>query len=356
MLEKIWQNFGQSTFTHLGRNDRIVDWALKLREERELRPIENIILLGSGIIEPFTIAALPRARAAKVRAVEINPQLLQLGEDIKAARAIPWQKIAEVSLNPGRPNRDLKDRAKLAFGLKRLEKLGSRENLGLGFNEDRLQVAQEVASRVQFVDQDALSALRDITDADIIGDFFLQVNINKDESPNLGLNYTRQLVDAASQALASDGLYLIGDTGKNLPVTLGHLARTPRARLHICSLVHAANLGDRFITSSYLVVSKMEEPDSEEMIEAARQNIANKPGLRELKVIEENLSLDELSAITRTRLNLAYVLTRKASIAWNTVDDLQQSLSQLIPEPDSQFSQTIILPAQKSELEYADLN
>jgi SAM-dependent methyltransferase len=351
MQEDIWQNFGKSTFTHIGRNDRVVDWALRYREARGLSSIQSIVLLGSGVIEPFTLAALPSSKAARVIAVEINPQLLQLGVDIKAGKAISWQKIAELSKNPGRPNRDLTDRQRLIYGLKRLEEVGSKENLGVGFNEDYLQASREVAAKVQFIDQDAITALQQFNDLEMIGDFFLQANLNKTEEPGMGLNYTQQLVDVASRTLAPDGIYLIGDTGKNLPITFDHLAQISKAKLQFSSLSHAVNLGKSYITSSYLVVSKMEDISNKGMIEAARWNITNRPHLKDLQVREENVSVADLAAITKTRLLLAYISTGKNGIAWNSADDLQKSLSHLVPEPASSFSQTIVLPAQKTELE-----
>jgi hypothetical protein len=349
VIEHVWRESGPSTFTHVGRNDGAVNWGLSYRQERGFPPAQLIVLLGCGAVEPFTIAALPRARTARVVAVEIDPGLLELAEQIKAGASLPWNRVAQISKNPRIPNRDLNDRVKVETGLRVLGALGSLDNLGPGFDEVQMRVARSVADRVEFVGEDALSAIRRISNADIIGDFFLQVNVNKSLTLD-GPAYTMQLAESASRALASHGLYLIGDTGANLPTTLGHLAQLSETRLNLSSLAHAAQvLGGYFVSSSYLVVSKLEDIDGDGLIELARKNIASEAAARHVRLAEETVTVRELASIVRDRLNFAFVSSGAGGLAWNSVGQTAETLRRLAPVLHAQYSPTIIIPAQKPE-------
>lgn len=353
-----WQEFDPSTFTFIGRNDAAVKWALDFRWEHRLPQPKVVWLLGSGVIEPFTIAALPGMERASVIAVETNPDLLAIAAEIKKGRGIPWEIIAEKSQNPGRENSDLQNPSRIIGGLGRLRGLGSLANLGPGFDQKEMQVSEEVRRRVLFYNGDAEEFLREAVggEVDIIGDFFLQVNINKHPK---GSKYTREMVSRSLESLNADGFLIIGDTGKNLPQTLDHFgALATRGQLNLASMVHAVNFGSGFASSHYLLASKLSDfPDRDQIATSVARRLA---GSRfwPLNIRESNGGIHVLwDACNDGDLNIAFVegdKDRDRPTTWNsTMYSAEKAIEAIVPEKADEFSEEIIFPAQKPHLSKA---
>lgn len=351
----IWQEFDPSTFTHIARNDIVFNWAIDFRREGKYPKAETIWLLGSGVVEPFTIAALPGMEKSTVIAVDINPDLVAMAEDLKKGSAILWDEIGKKSLNPGRPNNDFSDRGRLERYFSVLSQLRSLGNLGAGFNLDQMQVSPTVAARVVFIQKDALSFLQETEGAgpDIIGDFFLQLNINKHVE---GPNYSRAMIGEALQKLHQNGFYIIGDTGRNLPKTLASLAENDlHGRLNIASMVHAVNFGTGFTTSHYLVSSKYESlTGSQTVYQRVNERMEGRI-FQAFSPITEQTDVASLSEITTKRINLVYLSDDGSSlnepVAWNSKLSQSEVFPKVVPEKGDEFSEnTGLIPAQKPYL------
>ena len=340
-----------STFTHIGRNDRVVSWALNRRRQRSLAPPTRILLLGSGVVEPFTIAALPSASQAQILAVDVDPNLMRLGERLQSGDPVPWSAIAEHSHNAGQANRDLLERARLLSGLRLLEALGSTGRGQLRATPEYLAVDPELGSRVEFIQSDALTVVEAMRNVDFVGDFFLQVNINKDDGSKWGRNYSTKLTGAAVAALAQDGVYVIGDTNRNLPTTLGNIATLSDPLLKVCSLAHAAQLApNTFVASWYLVLDKGSPWRYLDLIEEVKDHVTQLTVLTEQSISQELLTVSQLAILSEDRLNYAFVATNdNRGIAWSSNEDSTIALARLTALGNSEFSEAIALPAQKPD-------
>lgn len=199
-LETRWLQHEPSTYSYLGRNDAAVSWLLEQKSKVGHSPSRTIVILGSGMIEPFTVAALPEAHNAQVIAVEIEKDLVDLGNEIKSGKKTSWSEVAEVSRHPGTQNSHLLDVKRIQKGLITLRKLGSLNTLGDGVTEETFQVPESLASRITFVNSDSLSAVKTLDDLDLICDFFVHTNINK--SGEEGVSYTRVLIEEAVERLS----------------------------------------------------------------------------------------------------------------------------------------------------------
>ncbi|HYD34993.1 MAG TPA: hypothetical protein VD999_02910 [Vitreimonas sp.] len=336
-----WLQHEPSTYSYIGRNDAAVNWLLSQKEKTRQSACKTIIILGSGMIEPFTIAALPRAREAQIVAVEIEESLVKLGNKVKAGEKVTWEQVAGVSRHPGTHNHQLLELGRVQQGLSRLRGLGSLEALGEGVDESTFHVSQQLRDRVTFVNSDSLSGLKSLGDADLICDFFVQTNINKSGEP--GVKYTEELIEEAMAHLSAQGIYLIGDTGYNHKHTLHHIARLAEARINAGSLVHIINKGNSFSSSWYLAVSKSDLLSNDE-INGIRGKIANFSETTGLQIQEARLSNNELAASIDQALYLAYLADAEGLITWSTVEPLPQALLHLATQPDAEFGETIVFP------------
>ncbi|MFH0773563.1 MAG: hypothetical protein V1922_04610 [bacterium] len=343
----------QSTFTHIARNDAAVGHIMRYRKEHRMPSVRNVWIIGSGAIEPFTLAALEGLSSAHVYAIEINPSLVGIGEQIKRGNAIPWSTIAEYSHNPGRPNSDLTDTRRLQRGLDKLKALGSLGRLGGGFNTTTMQVNPAVADRVTFIHDDALSAMRDKRDIDLIVDCFARVNMNKKQGLGPMYAYTNQLTSDVLQSLATHGMYLIGDTGKSLPATVGSFMGNVNGDVNWGSLVHVVHREPgTFLTSHYTLASSMERLDTADILERAQQHILSHPHYYGRSITETN-SLPHLQEqLYSGQVNLAYI--RDAQGSGVSINIPSQGLFALAREKGTEFSPPadergsgIIFPPQK---------
>ncbi len=339
--ELAWLQHESSTYTYVGRNDVAVNWVLQQKEKIGHNPCKKIIILGSGVIEPFTIAALPQAQHAQVIAVEIESDLVDLGNQIKSGKKVSWEEVAQLSRHPETINNQLLEAERIKKGLEKLKTLGSFHLLGKGVSVDSFQVPPALASRVSFVNSDSLTALRDLQDADVICDFFVQTNINK--SGSSGITYTQELVAQAIKSLSESGTYLIGDTGYNHQNTLSHMATLAEARINAGSLVHIINKGDSFSSSWYIAISRGELLTSDDIthIRERVEALAQSTGL---EIQEVRHTISELATDVNRVLYLAYVASEKEVIAWSTVDPLSQALLRLAGKPEDEFGATIVFP------------
>ena len=349
-----WFNFEKpSTFTHIARNDRAVDWISGYRQEHKMPTIRKVGIIGSGMVEPFTLAALPGLSSAQIFAIEINPELVYLGEQIKKGKAIPWSNIAGSSHNPEMENSDFTDPKRLRSGLDRLKALGSLDKLGNGFNTRTMQVASAVADRVIFIHDDALQAMKMQKDSDLVVDCFVRVNMIKMKT--LGPEYTKELTTVALQSLAENGMYLIGDTGASLPATLGDFTKTLSGNVNCASLVHVVQIGpDRLITSHYTVASLMEGLDTDDLQNQARAHVvSHSPNVyKDYTITVDSLAQVYDQLVTLGLVNLAYVGgPKKKGLAINMPI---QGLFKLVPNEGDEFSPPadekgngIIFPPQK---------
>jgi len=348
----IWQEFDPSTFTFVGRNDIAVNWTIDYRCKNSLSPIKKILLLGSGAVEPFTLAAL--SSDFRVTAVEINEGLVDLANMVKRGDKIPWDLVAERSLNPGRPNTDFLDSTKLKRSMSVLKDLGSLSRLGTDFDLEGMSVSPNVRDRVTFVKTDALSALRvnpDRKHLDLIGDFFLRVNINKHDS---GPNYSASMLRESFDCLGENGMLLIGDTGKNLPVTYRQFSYfNTLGRLNLTSVVHFVNFGSGKTTSHYLLATKLSDfPGSDAIKQDLRCRLKENDTLRKLSPVEKRGSVMDQVKSSSEKINIAFVDSGKPdeSSGWNSSGKQTEALGSVVPEAGDEASETVIFPAQKLHL------
>lgn len=344
-LETRWLQHEPSTYSYLGRNDAAVSWLLQQKLRSGHTSSRTIVILGSGMIEPFTIAALPEAQNSHVIAVELEKDLVALGNELKSGRRASWSEVAAVSKHPGTQNSQLLDVRRIQKGLNTLGKLGSLDSFGGIVTTEAFQVPQDLADRVTFMNSDSLSAIKTLSDLDLICDFFVQTNINK--SGEEGVNYTRTLVEEAVERLSTQGVYLIGDTGYNHRHTLSHIAGLAEARINAGSLVHIINKGSNFSSSWYLAVSKGELLGSDE-IGGIRTRVDALAKTHDLEVQEVRLTNHELALRIDQNLYLAYLADAEGLITWSSVDPLPQALLHLAQKPEDEFGETIIFPGKKN--------
>jgi hypothetical protein len=348
----VWQEFDPSTFTFVARNDIAVNWVLNYREANRLPPTREVLLLGSGMVEPFTLAAL--SPDIKVTAVELNEDLIEIGESVKRGQKVLWDVVAEKALNPGRPNTDFLEEERLVRSLSVLEHLGSLEALGRGFGLEGIKVDPSVADRVTFIKADALSAVKILESKrfDLIGDFFLRVNVNKHKS---GPAYTAEMLRYSFDLLNDNGMLLIGDTGRNLPVTYQQFADLDTTgRLNLSSAVHFVNFGSGKTTSHYLLATKLTEfPSATWLASKAQNRLMNNPVLDALTPVAENSNPSLVAKASSERINLAYVDTGKAgeSYMWNSALSQAEAFDRIVPNAGDEASETIIFDAQKPYLQ-----
>lgn len=335
-----WAKHEPSTYSYVGRNDQSVDWVLRKREASDFFPCKKIVVLGSGVIEPFTIAAIPGAEAAEVIAVEIEGNLVGLGQRIKSGETISWQEIADISRHPGTDNSQLLQPARIRKGLEKLKRVGSLQVLGAGVNQDTFQIPQSVTDRVRFVNADSLSGIQGLSDADLICDFFVQTNINK--SGEDGLNYTRELIETAVAKLSNQGIYLIGDSGYNHPNTLKHISQIAEAQIGAGSLVHVINKGDRFSSSYYIALTKREFVSAADR-EQVNQKMASLNHQHDLDIKQEIQSTAELADDVERVLYFAYMSVDGQLTTWSTEMMLPQALLHLT-QVDPDFGEKILFP------------
>ena len=348
----VWQEFDPSTFTFLARNDVAVNWVNSYRAENGFSPIKEVLLLGSGVVEPFTLAAL--SSDFKVTAVEINEELVDLADRVKKGDKIPWDLVAEKSLNPGRPNTDFLERTRLERSMSVLKDLGSMQRLGIGFNLQGMSVSSEVRNRVTFLKADALSTIqRNLAEKyfDLIGDFFLRVNINKHKSGHV---YSASMLGASLNGLKDNGMLLIGDTGKNLPVTYQQFAdQDTSGRLNLVSVVHFVNFGSGKTTSHYLLATKLSDfPGSEAIRQDLRSHLKENDTLRKLSPVEEKGNVTDQVKSSSEKVNIAFIDSGKASdsTGWNSSRSQAEALGSIVPNGGDEASETLIFPAQKPHL------
>jgi len=340
---KNWIAHEPSTYSYLGRNDGCVNWMLINREQKGLPSPKKIALIGSGIIEPFTIAALPLALQSQIIAVEIDPKLVELARIIKNGDGIPWSDIAKKTQHPGVVNTQLTNPDRLTMGRNKLASLGSLRNLGPNFTNDVFQVESSVGDRVTYIPIDALSALKSLSNIDMICDFFVQVNINKDQEK--GIDYTRQMVKAALAALSPEGNYIIGDSGRNIPITLSHISERTNAVLNVSALVHAVNQMDKYSSSYYSVLGrkKMKPTIIRQTMKKNIDDIVNKFGL---PLTEQTITIDQLAELSASHVYFGFLGNEddNSGTVWYCPLPQKDTLAKLAPSKDIAFTDQIVFP------------
>ena len=354
-----FQVFDPSTFTHIGRNERAVAELLQARVMDGLPRIREVILLGSGVVEPFTIASLPWMRDAFIHAVDVNEYVVGIGQSIQKGEAIPWDVVGLISKNPDRPNSDFSEQERIRRGLIVLDEMGCLENLGEGFTDRQMQVAPDVRERVNFVHGKALEALNGQlaqVKPDFIGAFFMLLNINKDPDPEKGLNYSRAVIDRALDMLDSEGILMIGDTSLNLPKTYEQVTQSTKGNLNLSGMVHMVNFGRGVTSSHYVVASQMEPfPGVGAWIEVARTRISSNDRLfRAIQVQETGTNASELPERSSFRLNIGFVgdyWPKKRGTSWDSnITGAAEAIKQLVPNPNDEVSEDTVFSAQKPHL------
>lgn len=340
--DKNWIAHEPSTYSYLGRNDGCVNWMLLHREQQGFPPPTTLVLIGSGAIEPFTIAALPLASRSKIFAVEIDPRLVEIGQTIQQGIAVPWSTIAEKSQHPGVTNAQLTDKKRLSVGIDKLASLGSLINLGSGFNNEFFQVAKSVAERITYIPVDALSTLKSLDNIDVICDFFVQVNINKDNRQ--GIDYTRRMVTSAVVALSPNGSYILGDSGRNMSITLDHIDKTLDARLKVSSLIHVINQADKYSSSYYSILGK--NGPFLTVQQTMEQNISNISDAFGLPVKKQVMTVSQLAKLVTSHVYFGFIENedKKDGTVWYCPLPLKDTFGKLAPSPDKPFIEHIIFP------------
>lgn len=332
-----------STFTHLARSDRAVKYASELQG---VAPIRRVLDLGSSAISPFTILSLPGFENTTLVAVDSSPEVVVLMEEIKKGKKVPWDKIAAVCSNEGRPNQDLLLQDRIQAGLKRLDDLGALKNLGSNFDKDGMQVDLNISSRVTIVESDALEFLAKNKEQqyDMIGAFFLLLNINRIHKDN---EMSQMIIRKSLNMLSDQGVLLLGDVNENLPITLRQFANASTlGNLNLLSLAHLGNWGNRVVTSHYIMASQMKTlSEHNELTSLASQNLA-----LEFNLIVDcrNYTTSELSKKSERHLCLAFVgesLNRGQGFFSSA--ETSVALNQIVPNKNDQKSMHIIFPAQK---------
>ena len=353
-----FQVFDPSTFTHIGRNERAVAELLQARVMDGLPRIREVILLGSGVVEPFTIASLPWMRDAFIHAVDVNEYVVGIGQSIQKGEAIPWDVVGLISKNPDRPNSDFSEQERIRRGLIVLDEMGCLENLGEGFTDRQMQVAPDVRERVNFVHGKALEALNGQLaqiKPDFIGAFFMLLNINKDPDPEKGLNYSRAVIDRALNMLDSEGILMIGDTSLNLPKTFNQVVQSTKGRLNLAGMVHMVNFGRGVTSSHYVVASQMEPyPGNSDWLATSRMRILSKNGFEKIEVQETSAQPEEMVERSEKRLNIGFVGPWREDgkgTSWDSgIAGVAEAIKKFVPNPNDEASEDTVFSAQKPHL------
>lgn len=361
--EKKLQEFDPSTYTSIDRNNVANVWLLKTRESQGLPPPGLVVLLGTGPVELLTLAAHPLMKDATVVGVDVNPGVYDLVRRLKAGKAVSWGDVAEVAMNPGRQNSDFLEKARLENSLDNLKRLGSLVSFEGGINLESIKVPSHIASRVEIVGWDALSFLEQTTlRPDIVGDYFLQINLNK--LPN-GQDYARKMTHRVLDVLATDGAYQIGDTSRFLDRTISHIVeKETTANLDLVNLSHAVNFGTGVTSSHYLVVTKVDASTRFPLnysLNQARSMVYGEDGYgtpfdRVGGFETLDLPVSELPQIVQKRLSIVYVANPRAvgqGMSIHSKLETAEAIETLLPEADTEFSEDLVIPAQKPHLRTA---
>lgn len=340
--EKNWIAHEPSTYSYLGRNDSCVNWILTLRKQQGFHPPKILVLIGSGAIEPFTIAALPLALKSQIIAVEINPALVNLGQEIKSGEAISWPNIAKKTQHPGVLNTQLTDPIKLNLGIEKLESLGSLTNLGPGFNNEFFQVEKSVTERVSYIHADALSALKSLDNIEAICDFFVQVNINKNLKQ--GIDYTKRMVASIIGVLSPDGYYILGDSGRNMSITLDHIDKVSNAKLKVSALTHVVNQDGKYSSSYYSILGKDSQSIADQQI--MEQNITNISDKYDLPVKKQVVTVGQLARLVHSHVYFGFIKNENNNdgTVWYSPLSQEEALVKLTPSKNKAFTDKIIFP------------
>ena len=179
----------------------------------------------------------------------------------------------------------------------------------------------------------------------------MRVNINKHES---GPAYSANMLGASFNCLEDNGMLLIGDTGKNLPVTYQQFADLGSSgRLNLASVVHFVNFGSGKTSSHYLLATKLSDfPGSNDIVQNLRSHLKENATLRKLIPIREGRSIGDQARLSTKVINIAYVDSGKVgeSSGWNSLKRQTEALGSIVPNTGDEASETVIFPAQKLHL------
>lgn len=148
-IDKVFAD-GSSTVTHLGRNDSVIRTGLSVVS----RPIDTVLILGSGCYEPWTTAGQERIRGknAQIICIDRSPGITETNKKIKTTGTASLQEIASLSGNPVFGNEELQNSTELLKAA-RIE--------GVSTDDERLNVEKRNRDNVKIEAADALIYIKD---------------------------------------------------------------------------------------------------------------------------------------------------------------------------------------------------
>jgi hypothetical protein len=187
--------FGVSKFTYLGRNGTFLDLIGLYKN-----PLRNVVLLGSGPIEPFEVSALPRFRDAIVTAIDSDPEVYQLICSAVDSGRLDMGNLAKVCRSADAENSYLQDVDRMFRQLAQVRHQGWQASWESRQSPGAILINQQLKGRLKAMLSDLQKELpREISRADLIFEGFMLVNWAKTSgADSLSEQFLRRLSENMS--------------------------------------------------------------------------------------------------------------------------------------------------------------
>ena len=148
------------TYTSLARND---EFFRLFRVLTDLQKLDRLILLGAGVLEPFSTAGLQETRDIPVHSYDVDPDISRLIARVQAGKVVYIREVAEVSKDRMRdmPNWSLLSKKAIDKAKIKLQALDSRLEVGGEPPDHYLIVPPDIRSRVFHHTADVFTVLAD---------------------------------------------------------------------------------------------------------------------------------------------------------------------------------------------------
>jgi hypothetical protein len=170
--------FGVSKFTYLGRNGVFL-YLLGLWKS----PLERVVLLGSGPIEPFEVSALSRFKDTIITAVDCDPEVYRIFREVQKGGKVDPKDLAQVCRSSDSENCYLLDDYRLQLQLFKVGQQGWYPRFVNESNSLVLYVNHLGLNHPTMILCDLQNEIpKDIDRADLVFEGFMLVNWAKSQS------------------------------------------------------------------------------------------------------------------------------------------------------------------------------
>jgi len=152
------------------------------------------------------------------------------------------------------------------------------------------------------------------------------------------------MVASAIAALSPNGNYILGDSGRNMPITLNHINKASDARLKVSALVHVVNHVGRYSSSYYSVLGKNSLSLANQ--QTMQQNISEISIKSGLPVKKQVMTVSQLAKLAASHVYFGFIENenQKDGIVWYCPLPLEETFGKLAPSEEKAFTEQIIFP------------